>query len=129
MKLCVDTCAYTALQHGNESVLELFDTCDELIFPVTVVGELFFGFSNGSRYAENLRMCKSFLEKSDAKIVDATLETAYRYGTLASTLKRNGTPIPQNDIWIAATAMEHGVRLATLDSDFKAVPGLLLELV
>ena len=127
MKICIDTCAYTALQHGNRAILQLFDTCDELIFPITVIGELQFGFFHGSRYDENMNRLKEFVKKSNARIANTTLETAFRYGLLASTLKRNGTPIPQNDIWIASITMELGAHLATLDSDFNLVPGLIVE--
>jgi len=127
MKVCIDTCAYTAFQNGNRGILKLFDTCDQLIFPITVIGELQFGFANGSRYRENMDLLERFIVKSNAVIANTTMETAYRYGQLASFLKKNGTPIPQNDIWIAAIAMETGSHLATLDSDFQSVPGLVVE--
>ena len=127
MKICIDTCAYTAFQNGNHALLELFDTCDELVFPITVIGELQFGFSFGTRYAENMACLKDFIAKANATIANTTLETAFRYGLLASTLKKNGTPIPQNDIWIAAITMELGAHLATLDTDFSVVPGLVVE--
>ncbi len=127
VKVCIDTCAYTAFQNGHRGLLDLFNTCDELFFPITVVGELQFGFSYGTRYAENMKRLREFMEKANAHVLNTTLETALRYGLLAATLKRNGTPIPQNDIWIAALAMEHGAHLATLDSDFSLVPGLIVE--
>jgi predicted nucleic acid-binding protein len=74
-----------------------------------------------------MKRLREFMEKANAHVLNTTLETALRYGLLAATLKRNGTPIPQNDIWIAALAMEHGAHLATLDSDFSLVPGLIVE--
>ena len=127
MRLCIDTCAYTAFQNGNKDLLRLFNHCDQLIFPITVIGELQFGFANGSRYKANIELLKRFIVKSNAIIANTTMETAFRYGQLASVLRRNGTPIPQNDIWIAAITMEAGAHLATLDSDFRLVPGLPLE--
>ncbi len=127
MKVCIDTCAYTAFENGNTALLELFNTCDELIFPITVIGELQFGFSYGSRYESNMKRLQSFIVKANAKIVQTTMETAFRYGRLATELKKNGTPIPQNDIWIAAMTMECGAHLATMDSDFLLVPGLIVE--
>jgi predicted nucleic acid-binding protein len=127
MKVCIDTCAYTAFENGNTALLELFNTCDELIFPITVIGELQFGFSYGSRYESNMKRLQIFIVKANAKIVHTTMETAFRYGRLAAELKKNGTPIPQNDIWIAAMTMECGAHLTTLDSDFLFVQGLIVE--
>ena len=74
-----------------------------------------------------MRNWRSLRRQRNATIANTTLETAFRYGLLASTLKKNGTPIPQNDIWIAAITMELGAHLATLDTDFSFVPGLVVE--
>ena len=87
VRICIDTCAYTAFRNGSRRALDLFDTCDELIFPVTVIGELNFGFSCGSRYAANMGTLSDFIVQSAARIAPVTAETAYRYGRLAAELR------------------------------------------
>lgn len=127
MKLVIDTCAYTAFQRGDRRMLELFNTYEELFFPSIVLGELNYGFMYGSKYEENARRLSSFMEQAGIEIVNIDRDIAFRYGLIASQLRQAGKKIPQNDIWIAACCMERGAHLATLDSDFSFVPGLIVR--
>ena len=128
MKRCIDTCAYSRLMLGESGFQQLMEESDVLIVPVIVLGELHAGFEMGTRAKENEERLKSFLENSGIRIQDATWDIARRYAVLMNELRRKGTPIPTNDIWIAATALEFGARLLTSDSHFKNISGLIVDI-
>lgn len=91
-----------------------------------VLGELYAGFKNGSKELENKKLLELFLGKSTVRIIDVTEETADIFGVIKNILKNAGTPLPINDIWIAAHAMEFGANLLSFDKHFKQIPGLRL---
>lgn len=126
MKVCLDTNAYSRLMLGQAPLKDLLESADEILVPATVLGELHAGFERGSRRQANREQLAAFLSQPgvDSLIVDDGV--AERYGLLVSQLSRAGTPIPTNDIWIAAAAMETGARLVSYDAHFAAVPGLLV---
>ncbi len=124
MRLCIDTNAYTALMLGEDRILNLLENAEEILIPVTVLGELYAGFYMGKQFEENIRRLESFLEKPDIHIRNLTGEAAFRYGFLVKELRDNGTPIPSNDIWIAATSLDSGAILVSRDRHFSRIPGL-----
>lgn len=83
-----------------------------------------FGFRNGNRFDKNLAELREFIENPYVELLAVTLETADRFGRVAASLRRRGTPIPQNDIWVAAHTLECGAELVSLDQHFKRVEGL-----
>jgi tRNA(fMet)-specific endonuclease VapC len=89
-----------------------------------VLGELNAGFRVGLKNRENTLRLDRFLEKPGVEVLAATRETADCFGLVKSTLRKSGTPIPVNDVWIAAQAIETGAVLVTFDAHFRAVPGL-----
>ena len=95
---------------------------EELSVPQTPLGELYYGPFKSARSEENLAQIERFLVAADIFGVDN--ETARQYGKSAAQLARDGTPIPQNDIWIAAVAVQCGLPLATTDGHFQRVEGL-----
>ena len=125
-KIILDTNAYTRLLAGREAVLDIISTADTLYMSIFVLGELYTGFSGGSKESENRKILNRFLLKPTVKILNATLETADVFGMLKSRLKAAGTPLPVNDIWIAAHAIETGSVLITFDKHFNKVSGLRL---
>ena len=127
MKRCIDTCAYSRLMLGHAPLQICMEEAVVLILPVIVLGELISGFEAGTRPAENEERLKLFLEAPSVRVQDATEDIARRYARLVNALRRAGTPLPTNDIWIAATAMELGARLITYDAHFRHIPGLLVE--
>ena len=129
MKRSIDTSAYVALKQGDERVATLVRASDEILISIVVVAELMFGFRNGSRYDRNVEELQALLRRPAVSVQDAGWTTADRFGRIAAALRRAGTPIPSNDIWIAAHAMEHGAELVTLDRHFQSIPGLALALV
>lgn len=125
MKRLLDTNAYVALKRGHREVAEIVRESSELAFSVIVIGELMFGFQNGSRYRRNLKDLEAFLASDRVTVLPVSLTTADRFGRIAAALRKAGTPIPTNDIWIAAHAYESGAELITFDGHFSAVSGLV----
>jgi tRNA(fMet)-specific endonuclease VapC len=128
MKRMLDTNAYVALKRGNARIANLVRTSEQLVFSVVVVGELMFGFRNGNRYQQNVEELDSFLAHPAIELLPVTVVTADRFGRIAAALRRVGTPLPTNDIWIAAQAMESGAELVTLDHHFERIAGLAVAI-
>lgn len=127
MELCLDTNAYSALMRGHDKVREILEKADSLILPTVVLGELHAGFTAGNRKVENEQKLQSFLNTPGTRVAPIGQQTAERYGKLVRHLKLQGTPIPTNDIWIAAVAFETGAVLLTADTHFSTIP--LLETI
>ncbi|MDE0025444.1 MAG: type II toxin-antitoxin system VapC family toxin, partial [Spirochaetaceae bacterium] len=102
MRICLDTNAYSAFKRGDADVIGLVETADEVAIPSIVLGELFAGFRMGSRARRNVAELDEFLHRPGVSVAMVTRDAAERYGMLVSQLKQQGTPLPTNDIWIAA---------------------------
>lgn len=124
MKRLLDTNAYVALKRNDEDVARLVRESSELAFSMVVIGELLFGFRNGTRFDRNARELDALLGSDRVSVLPVTRTTADRFGRIAAALRKTGTPIPTNDIWIAAHALESGGELVTFDRHFETVPGL-----
>lgn len=124
MKVLLDTNAYSALRRGHEAVAEQVRSSEEVLLSSIVVGELLFGFQNGSRYEENAQALRSFLEDPTVRLLPVTWDTADLFGRISAALRKKGRPIPTNDIWIAAHAMEARAGLISSDPHFSHVDGL-----
>ena len=125
-KIILDTNAYTRLLAGDEDVLDMISTADTLYMSIFVLGELYAGFAGGSKEQKNRETLNYFLLKPTVKILNATSETAEVFGMVKSKLKTAGTPLPVNDLWIAAHAIETGSTIITFDKHFKKISGLRL---
>jgi tRNA(fMet)-specific endonuclease VapC len=122
--ILIDTSAYSAFKNGNEQVLAGIAAADRVYMSVFVLGELFFGFEGGDRSIENRKELDGFLRKPTVRFVGATRETAEVFGSVKDHLKRQGTPLPTNDVWVAAHCIELGAVLIAFDRHFSQVPGL-----
>ena len=127
MNLLLDTSAYSALQRGHQAVLDVMRRSETVAVPAIVLGELYTGFRAGSRSADNNEQLERFLSKPSVRVLNVTQETALRYAELFVYLRKKGRPIPINDVWIAALAIEHGLQLLTLDEHFHEIPLLLIQ--
>ncbi len=125
MKRLLDTNAYAALKRGHDGVAALVRDATLIELSMVVVGELLFGFRNGRHYDRNLRELDDFLAHDRVDVLPVTRTTADRFGRLAAALRKAGTPIPSNDIWIAAHAFESGGELVSFDRHFANVAGLV----
>lgn len=124
--LLLDTNAIIKFFGGDTSIVDYLSRWDRLLLSAVVVGELEAGFRNGNRYAKNADELDAFVRLPMVEFLPVTRETAAIYGETFYRLKSAGTPIPINDVWIAAQAFEHGSVLATFDRHFDHVPGLRL---
>lgn len=124
MRILLDSNAYSAFMRGNHEVRELVHGADEILLSAIVVGEQLFGFRRGARLGQNVAELRSFLERRYVSFVPVGPVTADRYSRIMALLKTKGRPIPTNDVWIAAHAMETGADLVSADQHFEHVDGI-----
>ena len=124
MKLLLDTNAYAAWKRGHEEVTNRIRRAEQIFLSAVVMGELIFGFRNSTRLRQNMAELEAFLESPYVTFVPVTRVTADRFGLIAAALRAKRSPIPTNDIWIAAHAMETGADLLSFDRHFRSVEGL-----
>jgi tRNA(fMet)-specific endonuclease VapC len=124
VKLALDTNAYRALQEGDERLVDEMRRADVVGMPIIVLGELRFGFLNGSRLHENNATLERFLATPRVQVLGLDDRTTWLFGEVATLLRRAGTPIQQDDMWIAALCKQHGFSLATRDRGLHNVVGL-----
>ena len=122
--IVVDTSAYVAFKRGDGNIVEVLQTCPDLLLCATVLGELLAGFAAGTREARNREELGLFMQSPRVRTVVCGETTADNYALVFAALRRKGRPIPTNDLWIAASALEHGAGLLTLDSHFAEIDGL-----
>ena len=109
---------------GGRQVVEIVREAEEVLLSAIVVGELLYGFRRGSRFDRNLSDLQSFRDNPYVSFLPVSLTTADRYSRIAASLRAKGRPIPTNDVWIAAHAMETGADLLSADRHFEAVDGI-----
>jgi tRNA(fMet)-specific endonuclease VapC len=124
VKLAIDTNAYRLIMDGDAAAVGHARTAERLLMPAPVLAELRFGFLNGTRGRANEATLVRFLDRPRVEVLPCDDETAVRYAELKLQLKKQGTPIPINDVWIAALVLQHHATLFTRDSDFDRIPQL-----
>jgi tRNA(fMet)-specific endonuclease VapC len=112
---------------GHPAIKSSLQRADEIIVNTIVLGELAAGFITGRRRDKNQEELRRFLSSPRVNVVDVTEETAERYGVILNSLWKAGTPIATNDIWIAASAIEHGLQILTTDAHYQKVGQVLVE--
>ena len=122
--ILVDTNAYTAFMRADATVADVLAHAERIFISSVVLGELLGGFAAGSREARNRAELARFLDSPRVDVLPVTAQTADSYALVYAGLRRKGQPIPTNDLWIAASAMEHGAALLTSDAHFAQVDGL-----
>ena len=127
MKIVIDTNVYIEFFRGNQAVRDKIHKASGIYISAVVMGELIYGFRHGTRFAENRRELESFLSEPYVTFLPVTLATCERFGMIAAELRRLGKPIPQNDIWIAAHALESGSDLLSFDGHFSLISGLVFN--
>jgi len=125
MKLLLDTNAYVGFKRNITNLVKIIVDAEWILFSPVVLGELMFGFRNGTKFKENMKGLDEFLQHDVVEVVQIGKTTSDRYSRIAAKLKRKGTPIPSNDIWIAAQTMEYGAELITSDRHFNEIDGLV----
>ncbi len=126
-RLLVDTSAYAAFFRDHAAVKAAVQEALEVFLSPIVLGELRSGFLKGGRRAENERQLGEFLASPRCNVPVIDDDTAHRYAAIHDYLRRQGTPVSPNDLWIAASAAQHGLTVITLDGDFDRIPQVLVR--
>lgn len=124
MRLALDTNRYTDLCRGDRAVVETVELADEVWLPFIVVGELRAGFAVGSQGPRNESILRRFLLKPGVEVLYADDQTTHHYANIFRQLRKQGSPIPANDMWIAALVLQHSLALFARDAHFDHLPQL-----
>lgn len=122
--ILLDTNAYVAVVAGVPEARKIVDRAWTIAVNSIVLGELLSGFAVGTRYEKNRQLLNDFLAATDIEILSVSAATAESYASIYQTLRGNGQLIPQNDMWIAVSAVEHSLGLFSYDRHFARIPGL-----
>ena len=122
----LDTSGYSAFMRGDLTVTEMIQTVDAIYVNAVVLGELRAGFLRGRMRQKNEARLRQFLASSRVSALSIDEDTAERYAVILNALWSAGTPIPTNDIWIAASAMQYGLAVITTDAHFLKIPQILV---
>ena len=128
-RILLDTNAYSQYVKFDKKVVKVLSRSDEICLSAISIGELTFGFLKGSMDELNNAILYRFINNPLTKLIDINKRIATTYGSIYFNLKNKGTPIPVNDIWIAASAIETDSILITYDKHFLKIPNLLVELL
>ncbi len=129
MRLLLDTSAYSLFKRGHPGTLEALHSATFIGLTAVVLGELLGGFTLGRREARNRQELLEFLASPRVHVLPMGLETGERFALIYRLLREAGRPVPTNDLWIAASAMEHGLRVLTADAHYERIPMILSEFV
>ena len=124
VRLALDTNRYTDLCRGEVSIVETVELADEVWLPFIVLGELRAGFAVGTHGPRNEAVLGRFLLKSGVSVLYADDQTTHHYASVYRQLRKQGTPIPTNDMWIAALVLQHSLVLCARDTHFDVLPQL-----
>lgn len=120
-RVCLDTSAYSNFCRGREEVIAIVDRARTVYVPTVVLGELRAGFRLGRRGEENELQLQRFLSEPVVEVLDIDDEASLVYADLWATLRAAGTPVPTNDLWIAAVAVRDGATVITYDDHFNLI--------
>jgi tRNA(fMet)-specific endonuclease VapC len=121
-RYCLDTVAYSHFKRGEEKVTRMLDRAEWIGVPAIVIGELWAGFAQGSRLQSNIAELDEFLALPVVETLVVDRQVAEIFGEIIADLRRNGRPVPTNDIWIAATCARAGATLLTWGAHFRLIP-------
>lgn len=127
-RLIIDTNFYTAFKRNDAEAVNLLRHAEYIGVNTIIFGELLAGFRCGSRERQNRLELDQFLDSKRVDLLSVDETTAEFYAQVFFELRQKGRPIPSNDLWLAASALQHGLALATYDDHFSAISGLLLAI-
>jgi predicted nucleic acid-binding protein len=127
IRILVDTSAYSAFMSGHSDLKRALQEADAIYLSPIILGELRAGFLKGRWRKKNEEELRLFIASPRVDVVDVNETTAERYAAILDFLWRSGAPIPTNDIWIAASAMQHGLKLVSTDAHYAKVPQIVSE--
>ncbi len=124
LRLALDVNRYSDFCRGDEQAVDVVRRAGELYFPFVVIAELRVGFRLGTQGARNEQVLGSFLRENDVDVLYPDESTTHTYASLFTQLRAAGTPMPTNDLWIAAIVLQHGLTLYSRDRHFAYLPQL-----
>lgn len=124
MRVALDTSRYTDLARGDAGTVEAVETAEAVFLPLIVLGELRAGFAVGRHGAHNGRALRQFLLQPDVRVLQPDERTTHHYAAVYRQLRAQGTPIPTNDMWVAALVLQHDLTLLARDRHYDALPQL-----
>lgn len=124
MRVALDTHTYKLVMEGDPRSIHIARTCDALLMPVPVIAELRLAFLHGTVGQRNEAVLTTFLAQPRVDVLACDAATTSIYAHLKLQLKRQGTPISINAVWIAALVLQHGAALLSRDREFDHVPQL-----
>lgn len=122
MKVVVDTNRYVDFARGEPAAADVLENAEQVLVPLIVLGELRAGFAVGSQGAQNEGGLRRFLLRPGVSVLFPDEQTTHHYATVYRQLRQQGTPVPTNDMWIAALVLQHGVVLYARDAHFDHLP-------
>jgi predicted nucleic acid-binding protein len=125
VRTALDTNRYVDLCKGVGETVALLEEAEAVFMPFVVVGELRAGFAHGRKPAENERTLRDFLLKDAVRVLFADDQTTHHYASVFRQLRAQGTPIPTNDMWLAALVLQHNLVLHARDAHFDHLPQIL----
>ena len=125
MRIALDTNRYVDLWRGVAETVNVLEQAEAVLVPFVVLGELRAGFAHGRRHAENERTLRQFLLKDGVDVLFADDQTTHHYASVFRQLRKQGTPIPTNDMWLAALVLQHNLALHARDKHFDRLPQIV----
>ena len=129
LSIILDTSAYSGFLRGQAELKPIIEKADKILFNPIILGELLAGFVMGKNAPANRAYLDRFLASPRTGVVAIDGETSERYAAIIRYLRLQGTPVPTNDIWIAASAMQFGLKVVTRDAHFLKIPQILVEFI
>ena len=126
MTFSLDTSAFSDFNRGDSRLKKWFQTDNDILISQIVIGELRAGFAAGNRREINEQLLQKFLDSPSVRTVSLTDATTKQFAEIYLKLRKAGTPIGTNDMWIAAISLEYDVPLLTTDNDFASIPDLTI---
>lgn len=122
MKILIDSNRFIDFCEGQPEVVDAFEQADLLVIPFVVLAEIRVGGLTVKRGEAQVRILNELVQQPGVRVAHSTDTTAHHYAALYARLRKAGTPIPTNDLWIAALAIEHSLVLYSRDAHFDLIP-------
>jgi len=120
-RYCLDTSAYSYFKLGDSQAVDILESAEWVGVPSIVLGELWTGFLRGGQFKRNETELREFLSNPVVEVLSVDFDVARIYGEVVTALRKAGTPVPTNDIWIAAVTARAGATVLTYDTHFQAI--------
>jgi tRNA(fMet)-specific endonuclease VapC len=127
-RVFLDTSAYSFLTRGHIGVRDILRSSEAVFVSPVVIGEVLCGARNTGKPGKYEEDLAGFLASPRTTVLGIDAETARCYAVIVSGLRKAGQPVPVNDAWIAASAMQHGLPILTADAHFRRIPQIMVEM-